>query len=63
MNNLSVTKSNYLVDASYKLTAQAQKLVLACLAKIDSRKDVPKEITITSQAHQPTAETLTPCNP
>lgn len=51
MNNLSVTKSNYLVDASYKLTAQAQKLVLACLAKIDSRKDVPKEITITSQEY------------
>ncbi len=50
MNNLSVTKSNSLIDASYKLNAQAQKLVLACLGKIDSRPDkLPtKEITITA---------------
>ncbi len=49
MNNLSVTKSNYLIDASYKLNTQAQKLVLACLAKVDSRDEIPKEITITAQ--------------
>ena len=50
MNNLSVTKSNNLIDASYKLNAQAQKLVLACLGKIDSRpnKDVPKEISLSA---------------
>lgn len=50
MNNLSVTKSNSLIDASYKLNAQAQKLVLACLGKIDSRPDkLPtKEVTITA---------------
>ena len=29
MNNLSVTKSNELIDASYRLNVQAQKLVLA----------------------------------
>ncbi len=48
MNNLSVTKSNQLIDASYKLSSQAQKLVLACLSKVDSRGVVPKEITITA---------------
>ncbi len=51
MNNLSVTKSNYLIDASYKLNAQAQKLVLACLGKVDSRCEIPKEITITAQEY------------
>ena len=48
MSNLSVSKSNDLIDASYKLNAQAQKLVLACLAKVDSRKDIPKEISLTA---------------
>jgi plasmid replication initiation protein len=50
MNNLSVTKSNNLIDASYKLNVQAQKLVLACLGKIDSRPDaIPqKEVTLTA---------------
>jgi plasmid replication initiation protein len=48
MNNYSVTKSNNLIDASYKLNVQAQKLVLACLAKVDSRKAIPKETSITA---------------
>lgn len=50
MNN-SVTKANSLVDASYQLNAQSQKLVLACLGKIDSRPDatVSKEVTITAR--------------
>ena len=48
MNNYSVTKSNTLIDASYKLNVQAQKLVLACLAKVDSRKAIPKEMSITA---------------
>lgn len=48
MNDLLITKSNYLIDASYKLNTLAQKLILACLSKIDSRKPAPKEITITA---------------
>ena len=48
MNNLSVSKSNSLVDASYQLNVQAQKLVLACLGKVDSRGVVAKEMKITS---------------
>lgn len=54
MNNLVVTKSNYLIDASYKLPLQAQKLVLACIAKLDSRPEsgpIPKEITITAREY------------
>ena len=49
MSNLSVFKSNDLVDASYRLPAQAQKLVLACLAKVDSRSEIPKEISISAK--------------
>lgn len=48
MNNYSVSKSNSLIDASYKLNVQAQKLVLACLAKVDSRKSIPKEMSMTA---------------
>ncbi len=48
MNNLSVTKSNCLIDASYKLNVQAQKLILACMGTIDSRKVISKEMTMTA---------------
>lgn len=48
MNNLSVYKSNDLIDASYQLNAQAQKLILACLAKVDSRGEISKEIKISA---------------
>jgi plasmid replication initiation protein len=51
MNNLSVTKSNELIDASYRLNVQAQKLILACLGRVDSRvkpSAIPKEMTITA---------------
>lgn len=33
-----VTKSNALINASYKLTLNEQRLVLACIAQIDSRR-------------------------
>ncbi|RZR39133.1 replication initiation protein [Vibrio vulnificus] len=48
MSNLSVYKDNSLIDASYKLNTQAQKLVLCCLAKVDSRNEIPKEVTLTA---------------
>ncbi len=49
-SKLTVTKSNLLIDASYRLNVQAQKLVLACLSKIDSRPDSEpkKEIKLTA---------------
>ena len=37
-----------MVDASYQLNVQAQKLVLACLGKIDSRGEIPKEMKMTA---------------
>lgn len=43
-----VTKSNSLIDANYKLNVQAQKLILACLSKIDPRIEIPREITISA---------------
>lgn len=46
---LTVTKSNWLIEASYKLKLDEQRLVLSAIAKIDSRKGVPDEVTITAQ--------------
>ncbi|HFG1774243.1 TPA: replication initiation protein [Vibrio cholerae] len=49
MNN-SVTKANCLIDASYRLNTQPQKLVLVCMSKMDLQPDIPisKEVTITA---------------
>ncbi len=47
-NNLTVTKSNWLVEASYKLNLEEQRLILFCIAKIDSRYDVQEEISLTA---------------
>jgi plasmid replication initiation protein len=33
-----VSKSNYLIRASYRLTLSEQRVILACLAQVDSRK-------------------------
>ena len=48
LNNLIVSKSNYLIQASYRLTLKEQRLVLIALGKIDSRKVTAKKVTITS---------------
>lgn len=53
-SNLQIGKSNYLVEASYKLSLQEQRLILACLAKIDSRQDVPKIMSLTAQEYSET---------
>ena len=46
MSLVKVSKSNYLVEASYNLTLQEQRLVLACLSRIDSRGTASKEASI-----------------
>lgn len=48
-NNV-VTKSNTLIDSRYSLSVQAQKLILACLAKRDSRPagEPLKEVSISA---------------
>jgi plasmid replication initiation protein len=38
-----VTKSNTLIQASYKLSLNEQRLVLACVAQLDGRKPLPKD--------------------
>jgi len=49
MSNLIAYKSNALIEASYKLTLQEQRLLLICIGKIDSRKrEVRKTFQITS---------------
>jgi plasmid replication initiation protein len=40
--DLTVTKSNELIRASYKLTMNEQRLILACIAQLDPRKPIPK---------------------
>lgn len=41
--DLVVTKHNSLIEASYKLTLNEQRLVLLCISKLDSRKPLPKD--------------------
>ena len=43
INNLKVTKSNDLVEASYKLTLNEQRLLLMAISHIDSRKPLLKK--------------------
>ena len=46
-----ITKANYLVEASYSLTLQEQRLILACLSKIDSRSEPEKEIMLSASEY------------
>ena len=40
--DITVTKSNDLVRASYRLTVNEQRLILMCIAQLDPRKPIPK---------------------
>jgi plasmid replication initiation protein len=40
--DLTVTKSNDLIRASYSLTVTEQRVILACIAQLDPRKPIPK---------------------
>ena len=42
-SDLIVAKHNTLVEASYKLTLNEQRLILSCIAQLDSRKPLPKD--------------------
>ena len=50
MKEFVVAKANALVQASYKLSLNEQRLVLACVAQLDSRKPLPKDNLFTLQA-------------
>jgi len=50
VNNLVVYKANALIEASYKLTLQEQRILLICIAKLDPRdENINKTFQITSQ--------------
>ncbi|MES9853482.1 MAG: replication initiation protein [Candidatus Thiodiazotropha sp. L084R] len=48
---LNVCKSNMLIEANYKLNLVEHRIILACLAKLDSRKPIPESITFTAQEY------------
>ena len=43
---LMVTKSNTLVAAAYKLMLSEQRLILAAICKLDSRKPMPRSVSV-----------------
>lgn len=49
--DLMITKHNSLIEASYKLSLNEQRLVLLCIARLDTRKPLPKDnlFTITAK--------------
>lgn len=49
-NELVITKHNSLVEASYKLTLNEQRLLLSCISQLDSRKPLPKDNLFTVTA-------------
>lgn len=49
MSNNKVVKSNALIQASYRITLQEQRLLLCAISKIDSRSDMQQEVTISAK--------------
>ena len=47
---LLVTKANAIVEASYRLTLQEQRLVLFCVAQVNSRRSLEEQRTFTVEA-------------
>jgi len=43
LKDFTVTKANALVQASYRLTLNEQRLVLCCVAQLDPRQALPKD--------------------
>lgn len=52
MSNNIITKSNYLIEASYKLTLNEQRLILLTISKIDGRKPIQKDNDFTITASE-----------
>ena len=46
-----ISKSNELVEASYNLTLWEQRLILAALSGLDSRKEIPRDVVLTSSEY------------
>lgn len=52
MTNLTVYKSNKVVEAGFKLSLNEQKIILACIAKNDSRKSLTTDDKFTITANE-----------
>lgn len=52
MSNPLVTKSNRLIEASYKLSLNEQRLILSAIAQLDGRKPIPKDNDFTITASE-----------
>jgi plasmid replication initiation protein len=48
MSEIVAYKSNWLIEASYKLTLQEQRFIFACIGKVDPQKEIPKTIELTA---------------
>ena len=46
MSMVKIAKSNYLIEASYNLSLQEQRLILACLSKINSTQAPKREVSL-----------------
>lgn len=46
-----ISKSNELVEASYTLTLWEQRLILVALSRLDSRKEILRDVSITSSEY------------
>ena len=46
-SKLVVVKSNEVISASYKLSLNEQRIILTCIAKIDSTSELTKEQGVT----------------
>lgn len=56
-----VTKSNHLIEASYRLNLDAMRLILSAISLCDGRKTIPDTITITAEQYGTTFD-LSPKN-
>lgn len=51
MKDLTVAKSNFLTEASYRITLQEQRLIISCLNVVDGRSEIPKNVTISASQY------------
>jgi len=56
-SKLIVAKDNQLIHASYELTISEQRVILLCIAKIDSRKSIPENYEFTISVDDMACET------
>ena len=52
MSEFIVTKSNYIIEANYKLSLNEQRLVLVAISQVDGRKPIDKENDFTITANE-----------